>query len=54
VLRSERYYGMQSRSFTLMRDVDQGNAEAKYQNGILDLTLPKKANGGAAKELAIK
>jgi HSP20 family protein len=54
VLRSERYYGVQSRSFTLMRDVDQGNAEAKYQDGILELTLPKKSNGGAAKELAVK
>jgi HSP20 family protein len=53
-LRSERYYGMQSRSFTLMHDVDQGKAEAKYQDGILELTLPKKSNGGAVKELAIK
>jgi HSP20 family protein len=54
VLRSERYYGMQSRSFTLMHDVDQGKAEAKYQDGILELTLPKKSNGGSMKELAIK
>ena len=54
VLRSERYYGMQSRSFTLMHNVDQGKAEAKYQDGILELTLPKKNNGGAVKELAVK
>ena len=54
ILRSERYYGMQSRSFTLMHDVDQGKAEAKCQDGILELTLPKKSNGGAAKELAVK
>jgi HSP20 family protein len=54
VLRSERYYGMQSRSFTLMHDVDQGKAEAKYEEGILELTLPKRSNGGAAKQLAIK
>ena len=54
VLRSERYYGMQSRSFTLMHHVDQGKAEAKYHDGILELTLPKKSNGGAAKELAVK
>jgi HSP20 family protein len=53
VLRSERYYGMQSRSFTLMHDVDQGNAEAKYQDGVLDLTLPKKSNGGAVKQLTV-
>ena len=54
VLRSERYYGMQSRSFTLMHGVDEGKAEAKYQDGILELTLPKKNNGGAVKELAVK
>jgi HSP20 family protein len=54
VLRSERYYGMQSRNFTLMHDVDQRMAEAKYQDGILELTLPKKSNGGVAKQLAIK
>ena len=54
VLRSERYYGMQSRSFTLMHDVDQSKAEAKYQDGILELTLPKKANGGAATQLTVK
>jgi HSP20 family protein len=54
VLRSERYYGMQSRSFTLMHDVDQDEAEAKYQDGVLDLTLPKKVNGGAVKQLAVK
>lgn len=54
VLRSERYYGMQSRSFTLMHGVDERKAEAKYQDGILELTLPKKNNGGAVKELAVK
>ena len=54
VLRSERYYGVQTRSFTVMHDVDQGKAEAKYQDGILELTLPKKSNGGAVKQLTIK
>jgi HSP20 family protein len=54
VLRSERYYGMQSRSFTLMHDVDQNKAEAKYQDGILELTLPKKSNGGAVKQVTVK
>jgi HSP20 family protein len=53
VLRSERYYGMQSRSFTLMHDVDQEKAEAKYQDGILELMLPKR-NGVATKQLAVK
>jgi len=54
VLRSERYYGMQSRSFTLMHDVDQSKAEARYQDGILALTLPKKSNGGAVRQLKVQ
>ncbi len=54
VLRSERYYGMQSRSFTLMHDVDQSKAEAKYQDGILELTLPKRSNGAGVTQLTVK
>lgn len=42
VIRSERYIGRQSRSFSLAQDVDEANAEAKYTNGVLQLTLPKK------------
>ena len=53
VLRTERYYGMQSRSFTLMHEVDESKAEAKCNNGILELTLPKK-NGLVAKELRVQ
>jgi HSP20 family protein len=43
VLRSERQYGYASRSFTLACDVDEAKAEAKYKDGILELTLPKRA-----------
>ena len=43
VLRSERYYGKVSRAFTLAQDVDEATAQAKYNNGVLELTLPKKA-----------
>ncbi len=43
VLRSERYYGYVSRAFTLASDVDQSQAVAKYQDGVLELKLPKKA-----------
>jgi len=42
VLRSERYSGMISRSFSLECDIDEGAATAEYQNGVLSLTLPKK------------
>lgn len=44
VLRSERQYGYASRSFTLACAVDESKSDAKYQNGILELTLPKKSN----------
>ena len=44
VLHSERSYGFVSRSFSLASEVDQAKAIAKYQDGILSLTLPKKAS----------
>lgn len=43
VLRSERYYGKVSRRFTLANEVDEAAASAKYENGVLELALPKKA-----------
>lgn len=52
VLRSERYFGSVARSFQLPQDVDQSQAKAKYENGVLTLTLPKKT-GGNAQRLAI-
>jgi HSP20 family protein len=42
VLRSERQYGFASRTFTLACDVDEAKSGAKYENGILELTLPKR------------
>lgn len=45
LIRSERYFGSVSRSFTLDENVDQAAAQAKYENGVLQLTLPKKHNG---------
>jgi HSP20 family protein len=44
VLRTERYYGKVQRTFTLGQDVDQDSAAARYENGVLELTLPKKAS----------
>jgi HSP20 family protein len=46
VLHSERYYGNSYRGFTLDSAVDDAAAQAKYSDGLLQLTLPKKANGG--------
>ncbi len=53
VLRSERYHGTVARSFTLGQDVDETKAEAKYSDGVLELTLPKKATT-AGKTLSIQ
>lgn len=39
----ERYYGKVYRSFKLETSIDDSQAEAKYENGILELVLPKKA-----------
>src|SRR3990167_3150805 len=53
VLRSERYHGAVARSFTLSQDVDETKAEAKYSDGVLELTLPKKTTT-AGKTLSIQ
>lgn len=45
VVYSERSYGMASRSFTLPVEVDPTATRAEYKDGVLNLTLPKKANG---------
>jgi len=49
VLRSERFVGKASRSFSLGSDVDESKAQAKYSDGVLELTLPKKAGSGSKK-----
>jgi HSP20 family protein len=43
VLKRERYYGSVRRSFSLGTDVDEANASAKYSDGVLELSLPKRA-----------
>jgi HSP20 family protein len=52
VLRAERYYGKIQRAFTLGQEVDEATAQAKYNDGVLELTLPKKAVA-AAKRLTV-
>jgi len=49
VLRSERYYGSVSRTFSLSQDVDDAKALAKYADGVLTLELPKKATAASRK-----
>jgi HSP20 family protein len=43
VVRRERHHGSVSRAFTLDHEVDDKAAIAKYADGVLELTLPKKA-----------
>jgi len=52
VLRTERYFGRVSRSFQLSQDVDESTATARFNDGVLELTLPKKAQA-QAKRLTI-
>jgi HSP20 family protein len=53
-LRSERYYGVQTRRFSLAQDIDESRASAKCENGVLELILPKKKSGTGAKKLEIR
>ena len=41
LLRSERSYGYASRVFSLGFEIDRAKAVAKYEDGVLTLTLPK-------------
>jgi HSP20 family protein len=52
MLRSERYYGKIQRAFALAQEVDEATAQAKYNDGVLELTLPKKTVA-AAKRLRV-
>jgi HSP20 family protein len=52
VLRAERYYGKIQRAFALGQEVDEDTAQAKYNDGVLELTLPKRI-AAAAKKLAV-
>jgi HSP20 family protein len=49
VIRSERYYGKVSRSFTLPHEIDEGKCKANCADGVLQLTLPTKARAGGRK-----
>jgi len=43
VLHSERFYGSVHRSFTLPAELDEAASAARYENGVLELRLAKKA-----------
>jgi HSP20 family protein len=53
MLHTERVFGKVSRSFTLPQELDEARAEAKFRDGVLELTLPKKA-AAARKAITIQ
>ncbi|NWG38670.1 MAG: Hsp20/alpha crystallin family protein [Hydrogenophilaceae bacterium] len=53
VLKRERTYGKVMRSFSLANDVDEATASAKYNDGVLELVLPKKTVS-ASKRLTVQ
>lgn len=48
-LHVERHAGRSERRFALPVELDTGRAEARFADGVLELTLPKKAPAGARK-----
>lgn len=53
VLRTERYSGKYYRAFALGTAVDEDATSARYVDGVLELTLPKKL-AAAAKRITIQ
>lgn len=53
VLRSERYYGTISRTFSLADDIDEDKVQAKYADGVLSLQLPRRA-AAASRKIAVQ
>jgi len=53
VIHSERHFGKLSRAFRLAQEVDEAKASARYTDGVLELSLPKKA-AAAAKQLTVQ
>src|SRR5205085_3066429 len=49
VLRSERFFGSLYRSFTLPVELDETASAAKYENGVLELQLARKAQAAGRK-----
>lgn len=52
--RVERIYGHFSRGFTLGENVDQEHIDAKYDNGVLHVTLPKTEPVKNTKQISVK
>jgi HSP20 family protein len=53
VLHSERYFGKVARAVHLGQEIDESKASARYADGVLELSLPRKA-AAAAKQIPIQ
>ena len=48
-LRVERFHGKAERRFALPQEIDEAKASARFTDGVLELTLPKKAAAASRK-----
>lgn len=53
ILKMERSYYKQSRTFSFETPIDEEKIEAKYENGVLELKLPKKTQSENTKKILI-
>ena len=53
MIRRECFMGSCSRGFQLSSEINRDKAKASYENGVLQLILPKM-NGGSVREIEIK
>ncbi len=51
--RSERHYGKFSRSFKLPSSVDTSHIQARYENGVVEIVIPK-AEEAKPKQIEVK
>lgn len=54
LIHSERYEGKVFRSFNLGCHIDESSVQARYTDGVLELTLPKKSGDKGAKRIQVQ
>ena len=52
--RSERSYGSFHRTISLPTEINSEKVDAKFKNGVLNITLPKTSTGKSSKRIEIK
>lgn len=51
---TERQYGAFRRSFRLPPDADDGKVQAHMKDGVLEITVPRKAPDGGGRKIEVK